>query len=108
MESVEKKVRAKLRLQGMQFAGHERLLILIALALFPSQAFQVFISMARHNNGNVDEDLVGESCPNRFEPCMEGTSQVFLLDVIEGWNQNRLDPDCRNPNGTAPRIKNGI
>lgn len=92
MESVEKKVRAKLRPQGMQFAGHERLLILIALALFPSQAFQVFISMARHNNGNVDEDLVGESCPNRFEPCMEGTSQVFLLDVIEGRNQNRLDP----------------
>jgi hypothetical protein len=23
---------------------------------------------------------------------MEGTSQVFLLDVIEGRNQNRLDP----------------
>jgi hypothetical protein len=42
------------------------------------------IRMARHNHGNVDEDLVGESCPNRFEPCMEGTSQVFLLDVIEG------------------------
>src|ERR1700730_14813199 len=24
--------------------------------------------------------------------CMEGTSQVFLPDVIEGRNQNRLDP----------------
>jgi hypothetical protein len=53
MERVEKKVRAKLRLQGMRFAGHERLLILIALALFPLQAFQISISMARHNNGKV-------------------------------------------------------
>ena len=79
MERVERKVRAKLRLQGMQFAGHEHLLILIALALFPSQAFQVFISMARHNNGHVDEDLVGESCPNRFEPCMHGRNQPGIF-----------------------------
>src|ERR1700722_11635488 len=88
MQGIKKEVGMELHLEGLQFAGSEPLLILISPPLFSAQTFQVLVSVGRHNDCNVYENLVGKSASNHLKPGLKGARGRLLLGVVVGRNKH--------------------
>src|SRR5580704_16870421 len=94
-------MRLNLHLERLQFAGSQRLLILISLTFFTLQSLQVLVGVCCDHDGSVDEYLVGKTEANDVMPRLKRARDVSLCCIIIVRNQHPQNGAVKQDKGDS-------